>query len=113
MINTRLFTEDYSDYPCNEYAEEYPSTSSAASAESQRYSGVSRLADGSAQCLECGRRFNSASSAQRHLALVHRGRDAPAEFECHVCSSRFKTVMYLRNHLRTAHGIYQRMIKPN
>ena len=84
----------------------------ASESESARYDGVVALAGGGGQCLRCGRTFSQAASARRHYGLVHAEPESADQFACHVCGACHKNKQYLRNHLRTSHGIYQRAM-PN
>jgi hypothetical protein len=73
---------------------------------------VIRLPDKTGQCLVCGKRFSYVDSARRHYNLVHVAR-SDQSVTCHVCSGQFRNLIYLRNHLRTSHGIFQRDMAAN
>ena len=108
---SQSFPVDYGEVDQDYHEDPGAAASTSASAlESQRYSGVTTLPNGAAQCLECGRQFSAINNAKRHVSLVHRKDNASNQYDCHICGSAFRTVMYLRNHLRTSHGIYQKSL---
>ncbi|XP_018335592.1 protein bric-a-brac 1-like isoform X4 [Agrilus planipennis] len=50
-------------------------------------------------CSECGRVYSNLSNLRQHMKLIH----FPTYVECHVCRKTFKTDLYLRRHMISAH----------
>lgn len=50
-------------------------------------------------CQECGRVYSNLSNLRQHMKLIHN----PTYVECAVCRKSFKTDLYLRRHMISAH----------
>nr|CAH7734855.1 unnamed protein product [Callosobruchus chinensis] len=51
-------------------------------------------------CSECGKVYSNLSNLRQHMRLIH----FPTYVRCHVCNKNFKTDLYLRRHIVSAHG---------
>ena len=70
-----------------------------------------RLPDGRGQCLACGKVLSNYNHARRHFTLVHEPKAAGApRHDCHVCGWSTGQEIYLKDHLRKMHNIYQSMV---
>ncbi|XP_017771794.1 PREDICTED: zinc finger and BTB domain-containing protein 14 isoform X3 [Nicrophorus vespilloides] len=52
-------------------------------------------------CEECGRTYSNLSNLRQHMKLIH----YPTFVSCPICAKSFKTDLYLRRHMGTAHEI--------
>ena len=71
--------------------------------------GVSRLADGGAMCLTCGRQFSNPGNANRHVHDVHM--EPKCSFACHICGKSFSKARGRADHLLRTHKISKQMLK--
>ena len=59
-------------------------------------------------CMQCGRKFNVKSNADRHYRHLHM---PVKEAKCHVCEKTFKNACKRNEHRAKVHGITQKMMK--
>ncbi|CAH1977059.1 unnamed protein product [Acanthoscelides obtectus] len=57
-------------------------------------------------CSECGKVYSNLSNLRQHMRLIH----FPTYVRCHVCNKNFKTDLYLRRHIVSAHGGFMGML---
>lgn len=55
-------------------------------------------------CGECGRVYSNLSNLRQHMKLIH----YPTYVQCPVCRKPFKTDLYLRRHIISAHDAAHR-----
>ena len=72
--------------------------------------GLVPMADGSVQCLTCGKTLSSMPSAKRHYNLVHE-KNPENRVSCPICSRTFAAESYVDDHMRRSHGITKKMLK--
>ncbi len=65
---------------------------------------------GGAQCLDCGRQFNTYANGNTHHVRMHQKK---VEKKCHVpaCGKSFTIVIDWANHLRVVHRIKQKTLQ--
>lgn len=51
-------------------------------------------------CEECGKVYSNLSNLRQHMKLIH----YPTYVQCQLCKKSFKTDLYLRRHIISAHG---------
>jgi hypothetical protein len=51
------------------------------------------------------------ANARRHLREKHGQQGAGKNFECHLCSAKFRVERYYHEHLSKKHEISHRMLK--
>ena len=77
--------------------------------ESGEIVGLVPMADGSVQCLTCGKTLSSMPSAKRHYSLVHEKN--MERVSCQICPRTFAAESYVDDHMRRSHGITKKMLK--
>ena len=73
--------------------------------------GLVPLANGTVQCLTCGKTLATIQSAKRHYKLVHATDMSDKRYQCEICHSTFAVESYKNDHMRVIHGITQTMLK--
>lgn len=54
-------------------------------------------------CAECGKMYSNLSNLRQHMKLIH----YPTFVSCQFCNKQFKTDLYLRRHIQSAHKDYE------
>eukprot|EP00092_Neocalanus_flemingeri_P020463 GFUD01022168.1.p1 GENE.GFUD01022168.1~~GFUD01022168.1.p1 ORF type:complete len:334 (-),score=101.02 GFUD01022168.1:6-1007(-) len=106
MQGSMMMTTDTEQYDDN-YAEEYEGQYGDQSYDSSLVSGGqdSSGAGNKERCELCGKDVHP-RGMKRHLKTVH-SQDSCQLFTCSICRTVFKTDMYLKDHLRRLHNMYQ------